>query len=320
MIEAASGHDRQALAAPFPWFGGKSRAASAVWERFGELDSYVEPFFGSGAVLLKRPRVSGREVVNDADGFITNFWRAVQSNPDAVATGAVCPVNEVDLTARHLWLNNQREALTRALLGDPYYFNIEIAAWWLWGICSWIGDGWCAEDDGPWTTLDCNFTYDKRRALPGAHVRKKRPELGRSRGIHCAGVDVEEWMYALCDRLQSVRICCGDWSRVVTPAAAQARTWHIVGVFLDPPYASERYSGLYAVDSAKVAEDVNLWCKYGAPSDWKVCVAGLGGEHDNLGWERVEWRTKGGYGNLGSGLGRSNSSREVLWFSPACFS
>ena len=46
---------------PFPWFGGKSRAAHLVWERFGDLPNYVEPFFGSGAVLLNRPAPAGTE-------------------------------------------------------------------------------------------------------------------------------------------------------------------------------------------------------------------------------------------------------------------
>jgi DNA adenine methylase len=40
------------LEAPFPWFGGKRKVASLVWARFGEVVNYVEPFFGSGAVLL----------------------------------------------------------------------------------------------------------------------------------------------------------------------------------------------------------------------------------------------------------------------------
>jgi site-specific DNA-adenine methylase len=37
------------LKAPFPWFGGKSKVAPIVWERFGDVQNYVEPFFGSGA-------------------------------------------------------------------------------------------------------------------------------------------------------------------------------------------------------------------------------------------------------------------------------
>ena len=55
------------LPAPFPWFGGKSRVAPAVWERFGVVRNYVEPFFGSGAVLLARPApFEGPETINDA--------------------------------------------------------------------------------------------------------------------------------------------------------------------------------------------------------------------------------------------------------------
>lgn len=36
-------------------FGGKSRVAAAIWARFGNVPSYVDPFFGSGAVLFARP-------------------------------------------------------------------------------------------------------------------------------------------------------------------------------------------------------------------------------------------------------------------------
>ena len=43
------------LKTPFPWFGGKSRAASLIWDRFGSPANYVEPFAGSLAVLLSRP-------------------------------------------------------------------------------------------------------------------------------------------------------------------------------------------------------------------------------------------------------------------------
>ena len=41
--------------APMPYFGGKSAVAAQVWDMFGSGANYVEPFFGSGAVLLGRP-------------------------------------------------------------------------------------------------------------------------------------------------------------------------------------------------------------------------------------------------------------------------
>ena len=89
------------LSAPFPYFGGKSRAADLVWSRFGVVDNYVEPFAGSAAMLLAAPEGKRIETINDADGMIANFWRAVASDPEAVAHHADWPCNEADLFARH---------------------------------------------------------------------------------------------------------------------------------------------------------------------------------------------------------------------------
>lgn len=108
------------MKAPFPWFGGKRTVAADVWARFGEVRNYVEPFFGSGAVLLNRPdwqpEASWIETVNDRDGFVANFWRATRHDPDAVAHWADWPANENDLHARHVWLRADRAALTLAYL------------------------------------------------------------------------------------------------------------------------------------------------------------------------------------------------------------
>ena len=43
------------LQAPFPYFGGKRKAAETVWPAFGRVDNYVEPFAGSAAMLLAAP-------------------------------------------------------------------------------------------------------------------------------------------------------------------------------------------------------------------------------------------------------------------------
>lgn len=104
------------LQAPFPWFGGKRKVAAEVWARFGAVDNYVEPFFGSGAVLLGRPSpIVGNETINDLDGYVANFWRAIQREPEGVAAWADNPVNENDLHARHVWLLQQRETLRARL-------------------------------------------------------------------------------------------------------------------------------------------------------------------------------------------------------------
>ena len=73
------------LRAPFPWFGGKSRVAPAVWERFGPVPNYAAPFAGSLAVLLARPTPPRVETVNDLDCYLSNFWRALKHDPRGIA-------------------------------------------------------------------------------------------------------------------------------------------------------------------------------------------------------------------------------------------
>jgi hypothetical protein len=129
--------------APFPWFGGKRRVAGIVWQAFGQnVKNYIEPFFGSGAVLLGRPGGPGKiETINDRDRMVANFWRAVTAAPHH----ADWPVNEADLHARHVWLVAQLPSMRIRMHEDPHYYDALIAGWWVWGICQWIGGGWCVE-------------------------------------------------------------------------------------------------------------------------------------------------------------------------------
>ena len=130
--------------------GGKSRVADLVWERFGDVDNYCEPFAGSMAVLLRRPaeHFGGRvrkETCNDANHFLVNFWRAVQSDPDQVAKWCDWPVNEADLHARHKFLVRSQAAndFRKWMAEDPHHYDAKFAGWWCWGACCWIGGAWC---------------------------------------------------------------------------------------------------------------------------------------------------------------------------------
>jgi hypothetical protein len=298
---------------PFPWFGGKSPVAHVVWQRLGNVVNYVEPFFGSGAVLFLRPGGPGRvETVNDADGFVANFWRALQHDADAVAFHADWPVNEADLHARHMWLVGQRERITDRLCGDPEFYDAKIAGWWVWGQSCWIAGGWCS-GEGPWQSVDGVMTLSA-----GQGVRRQRPHLSDAGlGVH-RSQDLHTYLAKFAERLRNVRVCCGDWSRVCRPSAT---TKHgLTGVFLDPPYsvAAGRTAGLYSVDSDSVAVAVREWAfEQGKDPLVRICLAGYEGEHDMPGWSVHAWTTQGGYSNQNCN-GNINRTRERLWFSPHC--
>jgi len=102
------------LKAPFPYFGGKAMIANIVWKALGQPDHYLEPFFGSGAVLLARPSYDPRkhtETICDKDGYVANVWRALQADPDAVAKVCDWPVNHADLSARRKRLLENKNRL-----------------------------------------------------------------------------------------------------------------------------------------------------------------------------------------------------------------
>jgi hypothetical protein len=312
------------LQAPFPWFGGKSRVGPLVWERFGDVPNYVEPFFGSGAVLLGRPSDPGIETVNDLDGYVANFWRAVQADPDRVAQYADWPVNENDLHARHVWLRERRQTLSRHLEADPDYHDAQIAGWWVWGLACWIGGGFCGESGaGPWGVRDGQLVH---LGDAGRGVTRRLVHLGDAgQGVARQLAEPDgliAWMRALQARLRRVRVCCGDWARICgpTPTVQQGLT----GVFLDPPYSAEagRDATLYAAEDLTVAHAVREWAiAHGDDPLLRIALCGYEGEHampDT--WEEVAWKAKGGYGSQGDGAGRENASRERVWFSPHCLS
>ena len=92
-----------------------------IWEAFGHVKNYIEPFYGSGAVHLNRPWRGERllETINDRDALVCNFWRAVAAEPAAVAGWVDWPVNESDLTARHIWIVDRMQTLARRMEADP---------------------------------------------------------------------------------------------------------------------------------------------------------------------------------------------------------
>lgn len=64
--------------------GAKWSLAEQIISRFPEHHSYLEPFFGSGAVLFNKPR-SHIETVNDLDGEVVNLFRCIREDPARLA-------------------------------------------------------------------------------------------------------------------------------------------------------------------------------------------------------------------------------------------
>lgn len=305
------------LAAPFPYFGGKALACQTVWAAFGEVDNYVEPFAGSAAMLLGAPDGKRVETINDADGFVANFWRAVAADAAAVADYADWPTNEADLFARHSWLVRQRADMLERLHADPAWFDAKVAGWWCWGACNWIGSGWCS-GDGPWVH-DGERLIDGRQ-LPhlgdaGQGINRQLPHLSAGQG---RGQYIREWFAVLQARMRDVRVACGDWRRVLSDSVTIRHG--TTAVFLDPPYTKGAMDYAAGGVGGEVASDVRAWCvKNGADKRMRIVLCGHAGEHDDLlrhGWSARKWTARKGYAVTEEAV--ENSASETVWCSPAC--
>lgn len=316
---------------PFPFFGTKRKVAAEVWRRFGRVRHYIEPFFGTGAVLFANQRWRETvEVVNDLDAMIANFWRAVQADPVTVARYADQPVNESELVARHLWLVGRRGELQERVEGDPHYYDSKVAGWWVWGISAWIGSGWCS-GVGPWKAVDGKVVYAPDFDVPGVH--RRRPS-NTWRGVHRLEfrdyddslAPVLAYIANLSVRLRYVTVLCGDWTRAVSTESGMKRYGTPVGIFLDPPYGDDNIDAdMYTVYDASLSASVRQFClEHGNDPDLRIAVCGYGDEHSALeehGWVPYRWSAGAGYGNTSDdecSTNKVNRHRETVWFSPHC--
>jgi hypothetical protein len=317
--------------APFPWFGGKRSVAADVWERLGKPTQYIEPFCGSAAMLLNAPSKASLEVIGDQNFYVANFWRCIKLQPGAVYEWQDYPVSHVDLDARHRWLTDgQRTANLRACLSDPEWIgDAQIAGWWVWGQCCWIGSGWCEKE------MIGNAGMGVQSQIPhvgnaGMGVQSQIPHVGNAgmgvqsqiphvgdagRGVQSkiphvsdAGRGVMDWFLSLAARLERVRIIHGDWSRCLNHHYGGNDT----AIFFDPPYKG--FESLYHKDASEklVAEAVEDWCRDNGEG-LRVALCGHVGDYNLPGWEVFRWSR----GRLTYG-GSKTTAEEAIWFSPSC--
>lgn len=72
------------MKAIFKYPGSKWSIASRIISFFPEHHSYLEPFAGSTAVLMNKPR-SNIETINDLDGNVVNLFEWIRKDPERLA-------------------------------------------------------------------------------------------------------------------------------------------------------------------------------------------------------------------------------------------
>lgn len=91
------------------WPGSKWRIADWIARQFPTHETYVEPFFGSGAVFFtKRP--SGTETINDIDNEVVNLFRIVRDHAEKL-----CKAIEMTPYSRQEYISSMDEKAADSL-------------------------------------------------------------------------------------------------------------------------------------------------------------------------------------------------------------
>jgi DNA adenine methylase len=110
--------------APFPYFGGKQRLAGSVAELFPAHKLYVEPYFGSGSLLLAKAP-SSFEIVNDLDAQLVTFWQMLREQPTELER--ICrltPHSRTELGNARIVLADDGETSTRLEIARRVFIQL----------------------------------------------------------------------------------------------------------------------------------------------------------------------------------------------------
>lgn len=135
---------------PLTYYGGKQGLSSQIVPFFPAHRIYLEPFGGGAATLFAKPRAE-RETLNDLDGTIMRFWRALRETPeDLAAAVAATPYGRDEWRAsRDHDAEDDVEAARRLLVEVDQSFSRGRRSW----SPPCCGDGRGRWQPGSWTNL-----------------------------------------------------------------------------------------------------------------------------------------------------------------------
>lgn len=233
--------------------GSKWNIAPQLVELIPEHHSYVEPFFGSGAVLFNKP-VSDIETINDLDHDVVNLFRCIQKDSERLARLVMTtPFSREEY-------ERQFEGCTSTL----YASNFQRAAGFL--IKCWQGHGFRTN---------------------GYKVGWKNDVVGREKAYALWNwYRLPDWIIDITERLRKVQI-------ENRPALEVIERFNYTQVFmyLDPPYVLGTRSGKQYMHEMTDAEHEEL-LQMILQSRAKIMISGYETDMYNdylSGWEKRQF-------------------------------
>ena len=313
---------RQKLTAPLVGLGNKSPATDLIWERLGVAETYIEPFAYTCSVALSNPSPSAlkQEILNDHNGFVTNFWRSIKHDYEQTAFYADMPISHLDFIAAEKKLLQDYSSLVSAMREHILFYDPKLAGLWAYYLALSI-------DIGRHLHIG-DYTGARPTVSVGKGVsagRKNTPFFigGLEDGVwRFNGTRLEEWFKVLAFRLRNSLIYCTDWNDLFSNSMLgqnKNSPDSFTQIFFDPPYADAAHKGkTYVDEKVGIHKDVMLKAIDLAENERnRIIVCGY--ENDHIapeGWTKEIW--KGDGIRLGGQQKQDYSRAEAIWCSPSC--
>ena len=127
---------------PITYYGGKQRMINHILPLIPDHITYVEPFFGGGAILFAKEK-SSAEIINDLNGEVINFYQQCKENFEMVR-------KLISKTEYYSRIDHRKAGL---IYDNPDCFSPVERAWAFWmqtnfSFSSKIKGGWAYEFKG----------------------------------------------------------------------------------------------------------------------------------------------------------------------------
>lgn len=233
--------------------GSKWKIAPQLVELIPAHHSYVEPFFGSGAVLFNKP-VSDIETVNDLDSDVVNLFRCIQKDSERLAR----------LVMTTPFSREEYERQFDGCTSTLYASNFQRAAGFL--IKCWQGHGFRTN---------------------GYKVGWKNDVVGREKAYALWNwYRLPDWIIDITERLRKVQIENRPALEVI-----ERFNYSQVFMYLDPPYMLGTRSGKQYMHEMTDAEHEEL-LQMILQSRAKIMISGYETDMYNdylSGWEKKQF-------------------------------
>lgn len=263
------------------WLGNKKRAAEMLWDYYGNINTFVDPFCGSAALIFERPsRLEGISmVINDMDYMLVNTLRALKWDYEKLCEEFDEYVAEANMDSCRIVLERlDYDEFRKMILSSVKNYSLPVAYAWLY-------------------LNNSSIHPIKMRGTRKSPIKSFTDNMKIVKGGQ---------------KLKRAVILSGDWERALSKAYLYIYKTNKerAGILLDPPYMNSESD--YRVISKDIALQAYIWATENFSERIRIAYCCYDEDFPlPEGWKKYTWQ-----GKTYSKEGETGARSECVMLSP----